>query len=149
MRVHLIVALLLASVVGASAGDYAGQPTCDFCEMLITEKAFGGRLTTTRGKTLVFDATECMAAFSLYKMKPPEIGELQSVNHERPSDSIDAKRAAYLQSDKRLSPMGLNLSAYASRDEAERARSKVGGEVLSWDQVLKLVRKRWYRENVD
>jgi hypothetical protein len=40
--------------------------------------------------------------------------------------------------------MGVNLSAYASRAEAERARAALGdGQVLDWEQVLGLVRRRW------
>jgi copper chaperone NosL len=139
----VVVVLLLAWSVTAIAGDYKGTPTCDYCRMFMTEKAFGGRLTTTDGKTLIFDATECMAAFTLYKIPAKEIRSLRSVNWASPEKLLDAKRAWYLRSPKRPSVMGVNLSAYASRAKAERARSEVGGEVLDWDRVVGLVRRRW------
>jgi nitrous oxide reductase accessory protein NosL len=149
MRFPLIVALRLAWTGGASAGDYHGQATCDFCGMFMTEKAFGGRLTTTSEQELVFDASECMAAFSLHKIAPHEIRQIRSVNYELPSETVDARRAWYLRSDKRPSPRAVNLSAYAARSAAEHAKSEVGGEVLTWNEVVKLIRKRWYREKVD
>ena len=141
---RLVVILLLAWSVMAVAGDYKGTPTCDYCRMFMTEKAFGGRLTTTDGKTLIFDATECMAAFTLYKFPADQIRSLRSVNWAAPDKLLDAKRAWYLRSAKRPSVMGVNLSAYASRAEAERARTNLGdGQVLDWEQVLGLVRRRW------
>jgi copper chaperone NosL len=135
--------LVLGWPLAAAAGDYKGTPTCDYCRMFMTERAFGGRLITTDGKTLIFDATECMAAFTLYKIPPKEVRRLRSVHYAAPHALLDAKRAWYLRSAKRPSVMGVNLSAYASRAEAERARSEVGGELLDWDQVVGLVRRRW------
>jgi copper chaperone NosL len=142
-------ALLLGWAASAWAGDYEGRPTCDYCAMFITEKHFGGRLTTTADKTLVFDANECLVAFSLSKIPAPEIRERRTVNYTDPSEWLDVKRAWFLQSDKRPSPMAVNLSAYASREEAERAKSALGGEVFDWDGVVKLIRRRWFREKVD
>ena len=44
------------------AGEDRGRPTCDYCRMIITEKEYGGKIKTVKGKALIFDATECMAA---------------------------------------------------------------------------------------
>ena len=61
------------------AGEDRGRPTCDYCRMIITEKEYGGRIKTAKGKTLIFDATECMAAFVIKAMvKPAEIQSLWS-----------------------------------------------------------------------
>jgi copper chaperone NosL len=143
------LALFLLWAAGASAGDYKGTPTCDYCGMFITEKAIGGRLTTTGDKTLVFDANECMAAFVHDKIPAKEIRELRTINYENPSELLDVKSARFLQSDKRPSPMAVNLSAYRSSQEAERIKELLGGEVMTWDGVIKLVRTRWFREKVD
>jgi copper chaperone NosL len=143
MRSVIGLALGLGWVLAATAGEYRGQPTCDYCGMLVESEAFGARLTKTTGETLIFDATECMAAFTLYKIPAPEVRTLRSVSWAHPKDLLDAKHAWYLRSDKRPSPMAMNLSAYPSRAEAERARASVGGEVLGWDDVLALVKRRW------
>lgn len=135
--------VLVACVLSACARDSRRQPACDYCGMLIAQEGFGGRLTKADGTTLVFDASECMAAFSLYKIDPHAIRRLRSVDYERADTLLDAARAWYLHSDKRPSPMTMNLSAYASRAAAERARDAVGGELLTWAQVRALVRRRW------
>ena len=104
--------------------------------MLISEKAIGARLTTTDGKTLIFDANECMAAFTVSKIAAKEIRELRTINYLKPSELIDVKEAWFLQSDKRPSPMAANLSAYASRKEADAV------EDLSRRRCVELGRSR-------
>ena len=145
----LFLSLFLAGAWRAEAGDYKGTPTCDYCEMFISEKAFGARLTTTDGKTLIFDANECLAAFTISKISAKEIKGLSTINYDKPDELLDVKNAWFLQSDKRPSPMAVNLSAYATRKEADAVKTSLGGEVLSWDEVVKLIRKRWFREKID
>ena len=129
------------------AGEDRGRPTCDYCRMIITEKEYGGRIKTTKGKTLIFDATECMAAFVIKAMvKPAEIQSLWSVNFNQPGKMLNAKTAWYLQSNSMLSPMSINLSAYASRTEAGRMREKHPGDLLNWSEVLQFVKEKWFRE---
>ena len=132
---------------GLIAGEDRGRPTCDYCRMIITEKEYGGKIKTVKGKTLIFDATECMAAFVIKAMvKPAEIRSLWSVHFSHPGRMVNAKTACYLQSNSMTSPMSINLSAYRSRVEAERMREKHPGELLNWDQVLDLVKQKWFRE---
>ena len=132
---------------GLIAGEDRGRPTCDYCRMIITEKEYGGRIKTAKGKTLIFDATECMAAFVIKAMvKPAEIQSLWSVHFSQPGRMLNAKTAFYLQSNSMMSPMSINLSAYQSRAEAERMREKHPGELLNWTQVLDFVKQKWFRE---
>ena len=129
------------------AGEDRGRPTCDYCRMIITEKEYGGRIKTAKGKTLIFDATECMAAFVIKAMvKPAEIQSLWSVHFNQPGRMLNAKTACYLQSNSMMSPMSVNVSAYQSRAEAERMRQKHPGELLNWAQVLDFVKQKWFRE---
>jgi copper chaperone NosL len=149
MRSRIVLAVVLGWALVAFAGVYEGHRTCDYCHMFLDHEDFGGRLKTVQGKTLIFDASECMAAFSLSKIDPKEIRALRSVDHAHPGKLLDAKRAWYLRSDARPSPMAVNLSAYASRAEAERARTALGGDVLTWDQVMELIKQRWFKGKVD
>ena len=129
------------------AGEDRGRPTCDYCRMIITEKEYGGRIKTTKGKILIFDATECMAAFVIKAMvKPAEIQSLWSVNFNQPGKMLNARTACYLQSNSLMSPMSINLSAYASRTEAGKMREKHPGDLLDWTQVLEFVKQKWFRE---
>jgi len=59
----LWLVLLAVSCSRLIAGEDRGRPTCDYCRMIITEKEYGGKIKTAKGKALIFDATECMAAF--------------------------------------------------------------------------------------
>jgi copper chaperone NosL len=132
---------------GLIAGEDRGRPTCDYCRMIITEKEYGGRIKTVKGKTLIFDATECMAAYVIKAMvKPAEIQSLWSMHFNQPGRMVNAKTACYLQSNSMMSPMSINLSAYASRAEAERMRENHPGEILNWTQVLDHVKQKWFRE---
>ena len=145
---------ILLSVVSFSlwpavlmAGEDRGRPTCDYCRMIITAKEYGGRIKTTKGKTLIFDATECMAAFVIKTMvKPTEIQSLWSVNFNQPGKMVNAKTACYLQSNSMISPMSINLSAYSSRVEAGMMREKHPGDLLNWSEVLQFVKEKWFRE---
>ena len=129
------------------AGEDRGRPTCDYCRMIITEKEYGGKIKTVRGKALIFDATECMAAYVIKAMvKPAKIQSLWSMQFSQPGRLLNAKTAFYLQSNSMMSPMSMNLSAYRSRAEAERMRENHPGEILNWTEVLDYVKQKWFRE---
>ena len=141
------IGLLIVWPAGLIAGEDRGRPTCDYCRMIITEKEYGGRIKTAKGKTLIFDATECMAAFVIKAMvKPAEIQSLWSMHFSQPGQMLNARTACYLQSNSMMSPMTINLSAYPSRAEAERMRQNHPGELLNWTEVLEHVRQKWFRE---
>jgi len=145
--ISLCPVLLAVSCLALIGGEDRGRPTCDYCRMILTEKDYGGRIKTTKGKVLIFDSTECMAAFVTKEMvKPAEIGSIWSVYFGQPSRLLNAKTACYLRSASMMSPMSINLSAYPSRAEAERMRQNHPGELLSWPQVLDLIKEKWFPE---
>ncbi len=115
--------------------------------MFFQEKNFGAELQTTSDSILVFDATECLAAYLIgKKIRDDHIKKIWSVDYERPSMLVEAKHAWYLRSDNVLSPMSVNICAFASGAEADSAIAKFGGEKLDWTGVVKLVRMRWFPE---
>lgn len=140
---------ILAACLGAlflAAPPPAPALTCDYCGMLIEQPRFGGRMQTLDRQTLRFDATECMAAFTIR----PRNGELApvamwSVRWDRPGAELDARKAVYLHSESLPSPMGLHLSAFPDARAAAAARAKHPGRLLDWDQVVGLVRERWFQ----
>lgn len=143
-----LAALLVAGAVApaARAAVDMGRPACDYCKMILTEPAFGGRIVTTAGKTLIFDAAECMAAFCIHPMIwPGQIRSMWVVDHDRPARLVAARRAHYLMSDALPSPMGLNFSAYRTAADAEAARRRYPGRILRWNEVVTHVRRTWYR----
>jgi len=120
--------------------------TCDYCGMWIEQPRFGGRMQTLDRRSLRFDATECMAAFTIR----PRDGALApvgmwSVRWDRPGAEVDARKAVYLLCDSLPSPMGVGLSAFADARAAQAARRRHPGRLLDWNQVVELVRARWFQ----
>ena len=152
-RARVIAAMVLLGGALAAADARScvdqGRACCDYCRMLLEQPAFGGEIRTTQGDTLRFDATECMAAFWLtLHGDTTAMRSLRSVDFQKPATRVDARRAWYLLSDKRPSPMALNLSAYATESAARAARKAQGGRVLRWPEVLELLRRTWFREGI-
>ena len=122
-----------------------GRLACDYCKMIITRADFGGEILTTGGARLIFDSTECLAAYVLSRATlPQEIRTMVSIDHEAPRHRLRAEQACYLHSASLESPMAMNLSAYRSRARAEIARRRHPGGLLTWPQVLALVDSTWH-----
>jgi copper chaperone NosL len=122
---------------------------CSYCKMLIQEKSFGAELETDSGVVYFFDATECLAAYLIDEKIPLQrVKRLWSVEYQRPFTLVEAKGALYIHSDKFLSPMSMNIAAFGSREQAGRVIKSIGGEILTWDDVLALVQSRWFPKHV-
>jgi copper chaperone NosL len=120
---------------------------CDYCRMLFQEKKFGGELQTASDSILVFDASECQAAYVIGgKISLSNIKKQWSVNYRNPGFLVDANKAWYVHSDKLMSPMEANIAAFASKQEADSVRSKLGGELMDWNGVVHFIRVRWFQK---
>jgi copper chaperone NosL len=140
----LSYALLLGQPERATRVSYDSS-RCSYCKMLIQETTFGAELETDSGRVYVFDATECLAAYLVdRKISALDVKKLWSVDYAKPGTLIDADSAVYIHSDKLLSPMSMNVAAFGSQAEAARVLNTTGGEILSWNEVLDLVRSKWF-----
>lgn len=118
-----------------------GEEECAHCNMMITEEQFAAQLVTSTGKAHSFDAIECLAAEA--NEFDGEIHSLWIRDYFEPGEWFDATQATYLHSEELSSPMGLNLSAYRDRGDAEENQTEHGGELLEWDEVQHLVLEEW------
>jgi copper chaperone NosL len=119
---------------------HPGTDLCDHCHMTVSQEAFASQLITDRGRSYVFDSVECMAEFVNQEGVPrAEVRSLWVTDFSAPGTWLRAEEARYLRSLELRSPMGMGLSAHASDEAAGELRSDFGGELLSWDQVLRLV----------
>ena len=138
------VILLLAA--GCSSGPEPiryDQDTGAFCRMTITDQRYGAELVTLKGKIYTFDSVECLAGFLLQQEVPTDqVGSLWVTDFSNPPALIPAETARYLQSETLHSPMGLNLTAFSPENTAENLQNAFGGDVLRWDEVLKLVKQQ-------
>ncbi len=148
-RVNLILALafailFLAACEPAPKDIMIGHDECAYCRMTISDKPYGSQIVSTTGKTWFFDSVECLAAYELTDgLEQDRIHSRWVPDFENPDVWVNAQHAHYLYSEELRSPMGLNLSAYDSRADAEVNRNSYGGEVKAWRGVMELVNEAW------
>lgn len=108
-----------------------GTDNCHYCKMTIVDKQHASQLVTTKGKAFKYDAIECMMN-DLSNWEGPDVKLYLISNYTNHVGLIDAASATFLISDAIPSPMGANLSAFQSNEEARRTQDDLGGEILDW-----------------
>ncbi len=114
-----------------------GIEVCNFCQMTIVSKAHAAQLVTQKGKQLKFDAIECMINHFRDSNHEENSEVLLVANLYNPGEMLSAKDATYLISPNIQSPMGANLSAFKTKNEANKALDKHEGTIYTWE-TLKL-----------
>ncbi len=113
-----------------------GKDQCDHCRMTLTDKKYGAEIVTKKGKTIKFDAAECMLNYlKEKKIEDNEVENYLVVNLSEPGVLTDAVNAAYLISPKLRSPMGEDISSFAEKNTAEKYFNEYGGEIYSWEEL--------------
>lgn len=110
------------------------EDQCHACRMTIADSRFGAELVTLKGKVYKFDALECLV---------PELKEkgeatykfVLATDFDLPKTFLDARTATFLISKNLPSPMGGNLSTYASETAAKAALEKHSGKLYSWEEL--------------
>jgi copper chaperone NosL len=139
----LLTILTLASCGSGPEPINYGHDECEFCRMLITDNKYGAELVTDKGKIYKFDSIECMIEFSLVKNTLGDTNnKLLITDFYNPGNLVDARNSFYVKNDKFRSPMGLNVTAFNSEEQAQKFISENGGEKLSWVEVIELVKQR-------
>lgn len=140
-----VMSLLLFAVLilftGCSGQDPQsieyGKDNCSFCQMLITDHEFGSELITPKGKVFKFDSIECLVAFA--KMPGnyvPKETAVYVTSMSQPDVLFDARSAMYVVSKEIDSPMGANLAAFRSHQDAMKAIKDSNSVHYTWDKLL-------------
>lgn len=116
--------------VDIKPGEYEGE----HCRMSIVDMRFKAQILSPKGKAHHFDSIECMIAWS--KKHPGEVKTRWVTNFYHPEKWILFEEAYILKSEKLSSPMGENLSAYASKEDVLRAQKQFGGQILTHKDFL-------------
>lgn len=141
----LATALTLAALLGCGGSGGPPEPiaygrqTCDHCHMTIAQPQFAAQLVTRTGKVYAFDEAGCLALF--YReggVEPSAVAGLWVNDFFEPSRRLPADSAVYVHSDRLHTPMGSGLAAVARGAEADSLHRLTGGEVLTWQAVLRL-----------
>lgn len=121
-----------------------GTDVCSFCEMTIANERYGAALVTTRARTHKFDSIECMLESQAPggKFADAAVHALYVVTYESRGALHDATTATYLVSKEMPSPMGANLTAFLTREDAAHVQQVKTGEILDWAGVQNYIRNR-------
>lgn len=114
---------------------------CAFCGMSVKNQNIGSIIYTKEGEKLTFCSIEC--AIGYYLKNEKKVKDIKVPNFLDPSQFIDGKKAFYLKSENLKTPMGMNLSAYLTKEDAEKMQKEKGGYVYSWDELLIVINKEF------
>ncbi len=148
------VAAVMVSLVTLASGCSRGpQPieygadACGFCRMTISDARYGAEVVTEKGRVYKYDSVECLASALLAEsdFSGADVEGVYVTDFLNPNTLIDAAAAVYLQSNKLPSPMGLNLTAFVSKDAAANLLKERGGSIMDWKAANAFVaeRKDW------
>ena len=126
--------LMLSSCNSGPQPIAYGNGGCHFCKMTIVDKIHGAELVTDKGKVYKFDAAECMLNYINENPELP-VSILLTNYYEAPAEFITTEEATFLISTKLPSPMGANLTAFKTKESAERVLAEKGGKLYTWDAL--------------
>ncbi len=135
-----LVLAVSASACGSSPRPLvAGEDSCRYCRMTIDDPRFGTMVMTARGRLETFDSIECLAGYVSSQTVGSAPRAIWVADVEHPSRWLDVTRARFLYGSTLHSPMGRRLAALDAAADVEAVRLRLGGELMSWPQVLTLV----------
>lgn len=128
-----LLLLLSSCTVGPKPINY-GSDGCHFCSMTIVDKQHAAQLVTEKGKVFKFDAAECMMNH-LNEVDKTTVSLFLVNDYHAPGELVDATKATYLISKNIPSPMGEYLTAFETKEIAEKAQADNEGELFTWEEL--------------
>lgn len=107
-----------------------GEDACDSCHMFVSERAYAAQLRTSDGRVEVFDDIGCL--FERIAAAEPAAAYVVDSSG---AAWIDARSASFVLSKDLKTPMASGLAAYASREKATEAASRLHGRALTYAEV--------------
>lgn len=129
----LMLNLVFACSIKPSKIEY-GKDACRYCKMTIVQKTHAAQMITKKGKPFKYDAVECLIN-DLLDRDTSKIELILVTDYLNPATLIDAKTATYLISSTIKSPMGANLSAFASKEEAKKFLKSDKDKLYTWQEI--------------
>ena len=136
MKTKWMLYLLMTSIFfgACSSGPKPisyGEENCSFCSMTIMDNKHAAEIITQKGRVYTYDSIECMIR-SVDSFEG-EIKSLLVMDFNNPGTFIDATASTFLVSPELPSPMGANLSAFTSDEQA--AKIGFSGTLFTWDSI--------------
>jgi copper chaperone NosL len=120
-----------------------GVDTCPYCSMAVIDGRFAAQAVLSGGRTLTYDAIECLLDhLAGHGPPPPDAAEAWLADRVASGREavtwLNAEAALLLHHPRLRTPMGGGLAAFASTADA-RAFAETnrldGAETLSWDEA--------------
>ncbi|NNJ89118.1 MAG: hypothetical protein HKP53_06930 [Eudoraea sp.] len=140
---YCIVGLFMIGLTSCNIGPAPinyGSDGCQYCSMTIVDKQHAAEFVTKKGKIFKFDAVECMMNY-LKEIDQTTVALFLVNDYDAPGELTNATKATYLISNNIPSPMGEFLTAFKSREVAERVHDANQGMLLSWDELQQRFKK--------
>jgi copper chaperone NosL len=136
----VVILLLVVTACGANANAepappviHYGEDVCELCGMIISDERFAAGYITKDGEDHIFDDIGDMVLAHLQAQE--EVTAFFVHNYEDKS-WIRAEQAHFVLSDEIVTPMLYGLAATATAEKAEALAAEVGGQVLTFEELL-------------
>ncbi len=114
------------------------KDNCDFCQMTIADGRFAAEMITKKGRVYKFDDISCMLGYARENTKH-EYSQWFVNQYDSNNILIDVKQAFFIHSEEIHSPMGGNVAAFASKQNAEKYAMKWNAEILNWENINQFI----------
>lgn len=114
-----------------------GSDNCHYCKMTISDNKYGVEVITTKGKIFKYDDSHCLfSEISETGIDRMNIKDIYFTDFCNGHGLIKDQNCFYLKSDELKGPMGGNIAAFSSLDSLDQYQKKLGGEKISWEQLI-------------
>lgn len=130
--------LLLSSCSNNLKPINYGKDECDNCKMTIMDKKFAAEILSVKGKAFKFDDLICTKQFvEAGKIDMKQIQDIFINNFSKPGEFIKLKESFVASSESLGSPMGGNMAAFSSADEAMKFIGTHSGTSVVPESIIK------------
>ncbi|HNF27092.1 MAG TPA: nitrous oxide reductase accessory protein NosL [Leptospiraceae bacterium] len=144
-KVLFSAAIFVFSFFGCSdpgpAEIVSGTEKCAHCSMGIINEKYHSQIVTFKGRHIHFDSIECMYAYKI--QNEDKVRKAWVHDFSRTKEWIETENAKFLKSEKLLSPMAGNLSAYSSDSDLKSDLEKFGGRQYTGKEIADFVKAEW------
>ncbi|WP_138430978.1 nitrous oxide reductase accessory protein NosL [Fodinibius saliphilus] len=133
--VLFVLFILLVACSQEPAEVHYGSDECAHCKMMITDGRFASQIVTDKGKSIKFDAIECMTVYHRNNKEELKNAKLWVSNFANPGEWIEAPDAQFVKSEVVKSPMGESLLAFPTATKAENHVEEQPGKLINWKEV--------------
>ena len=135
ITIFLVIFIFLSCGLEPEPINY-GVDICAHCNMKIMDKRYGAEFISSKGKVYKFDSGECLIDY-IYQnnITEKDNSQLLVTDFNNPGTLIKTGVATFIISQKLPSPMGAFLTAFSSRNAAQKKVEETGGDIYDWASV--------------